>query len=51
MKAAGAREANVLRLPPPVVRNHLVRRSEKPLPLPGGQRAGVDSVTRSSLTD
>ncbi len=50
MKAAEAREANVLRLPPPVVRK-LVRRSEKPLPLPGGPRGAVDSVTRSSLTD
>jgi hypothetical protein len=46
MKAAEAREPHVMRLPPPVV-----RRSEKPLPLPGGPRAGVDSVTRSSLTD
>jgi hypothetical protein len=45
MKAAEAREANVLRLPPPVV-----RKDAKPLPLPGGPRAGVDSVTRSSLT-
>ena len=46
MKAAEAREPHVMRLPPPVV-----RRNEKPLPLPGGPQGGVNSVTRSSLTD
>jgi hypothetical protein len=46
MKAAEAREPHVMRLPPPVV-----RRSEKPLPLPGGPQGGVNSVTRSSLAD
>lgn len=51
MKAAEAREANVLRLPPPVVRNHMVRKDAKPLPLPGGPQGGVNSVTRSSLID
>ena len=34
MKAAEARETNVLQLPPPVV-----RKDEKPLPLPGGRAA------------
>ena len=33
MRAAEARDPNVLRLPPPVV-----RKEEKPLPLPGGPR-------------
>jgi hypothetical protein len=50
MKAAEAREANVLRLPPPVVRNDVVRKDAKPLPLPGGPRAGVDPVTPSGLS-
>ena len=40
MKEAQARETNVLRLPPPVV-----QKDEKPLPLPGGPRPGVDIVT------
>ena len=40
MRAAREREADVLRLPPPVV-----RRDENPLPLPGGPRPGVDPVT------
>jgi hypothetical protein len=40
MKEAEARETNVLRLPPPVV-----QKDEKPLPLPGGPRPGVDVVT------
>ncbi len=39
MKAAEAREPQVLRLPPPVV-----RKDEEPLALPGGPRAGVDPV-------
>jgi hypothetical protein len=47
MKAAEEREANVLRLPPPVVQN----RTGKPLPLPGGPRAGVDAVTAPRLSD
>jgi hypothetical protein len=47
MKLAEQREANVLRLPPPVVR----RRDEKPLPLPGGPRAGVDVVTAPRVAD
>jgi hypothetical protein len=51
MKAAEAREPHVLRLPPPVVRNHTVRRQDRPLPLPGGPRAGVDPVTAPRLAD
>jgi hypothetical protein len=34
-----------LRLPPPVIREKI----DKPLPLPGGPRAGVDPVTAPSL--
>jgi hypothetical protein len=41
LKAAEAREANVLQLPPPVVRNE-ARREEKPLPLPGGARGALE---------
>lgn len=37
MKAAEARETNVLQLPPPVV-----RKDEKPLPLPGGPRGALE---------
>jgi hypothetical protein len=40
MKEAEARAPHVLRLPPPVV-----QKDEKPLPLPGGPRPGVDIVT------
>ena len=36
---------HVLQLPPPVVRG----KSPKPLPLPGGPRAGVDPVTNPSV--
>jgi hypothetical protein len=46
MKAAEEHEANVLRLPPPVV-----QKDEKPLPLPGGPRAGVDPVTAPRVAD
>jgi hypothetical protein len=46
MKAAEERETNVLRLPPPVV-----RKDEKPLPLPGGPRPGVDLVTAPRVSD
>jgi hypothetical protein len=42
-----AEERDVLRLPPPVVQKKL----EKPLPLPGGPRAGVDPVTNPSVPD
>jgi hypothetical protein len=41
MKAAEARESDVLRLPPPVVRNEK-RKEEKPLPLPGGPRGALE---------
>jgi hypothetical protein len=37
MRAAEARETNVLQLPPPVV-----RKDEKPLPLPGGPRGALE---------
>jgi hypothetical protein len=40
MKAAEEGAVHVLRLPPPVV-----QKDEKPLPLPGGPRSGVDPVT------
>jgi hypothetical protein len=40
-----AQERDVLRLPPPVVQ----KKFEKPLPLPGGPRAGVDPVTNPSV--
>ena len=46
MKETGQREANVLRLPPPVV-----QKDEKPLPLPGGPRRGVDLVTAPRVPD
>ena|SRR5687767_2776847 len=46
MKAAEAHEVHVLRLPPPVV-----RANEKPLPLPGGPRAGVDPVKPSGVAN
>jgi hypothetical protein len=46
MKVAEEREANVLRLPPPVV-----QKDEKPLPLPGGPRAGVDPVAAPRVPD
>jgi hypothetical protein len=46
MQAAEAREPHVLRLPPPVVRT-----SEKPLPLPGGPRAGVDPVKPAGVAN
>jgi hypothetical protein len=42
-KLAEEREA-VLRLPPPVVQKKI----DKPLPLPGGPRAGVEPVTLPS---
>ena len=38
---------HVLQLPPPVVRG----KAEKPLPLPGGPRAGVDPVTNPSVSN
>jgi hypothetical protein len=37
MRAAEARETSVLQLPPPVV-----RKDEKPLPLPGGPRGALE---------
>ncbi|TAK85979.1 MAG: hypothetical protein EPO20_09305 [Betaproteobacteria bacterium] len=40
-------ETYVLRLPPPVVQ----KKGEKPLPLPGGPRSGVDPVTPPRLAD
>ena len=40
-------EQHVLQLPPPVVQ----RKREKPLPLPGGPRPGVDPVTPPGLRD
>jgi hypothetical protein len=46
MKAAETRAPDVLRLPPPVV-----QKDEKPLPLPGGPRAGVDPVTAPRVSD
>jgi hypothetical protein len=46
MKEAEARETNVLRLPPPVV-----QKDEKPLPLPGRPRPGVDVVTAPRVPD
>lgn len=46
MKLAEEREANVLRLAPPVV-----QKDEKPLPLPGGPRAGVDPVAAPRVPD
>ena len=45
-RAAREREAHVLQLPPPVA-----RRDEKPLPLPGGPRPGVDPVTAPRVSD
>jgi hypothetical protein len=47
MRLAEERETNVLRLPPPVVR----RKADKPLPLPGGPRAGVDLVAAPGVRD
>jgi len=44
MRAAQAHE---LRLPPPVI----LKKAEKPLPLPGGQRAGVDPVALPRVAD
>ncbi len=44
MRAADAGEV-ILRLPPPVVQ----KKFEKPLPLPGGPRTGVDPVTNPSV--
>jgi|SRR5262245_11675054 len=41
MKAAEARDANVLQLPPPEVRTE-ARKEEKPLPLPGGPRGALE---------
>jgi hypothetical protein len=46
MQAAEGREY-LLQLPPPVVQ----ARSEKPLPLPGGPRPGVDAVTAPRVGD
>ena len=40
-------DAYVLRLPPPVV----LRKSDRPLPLPRGRQAGVDPVTLPRLPD
>jgi hypothetical protein len=45
MKAAEARGEVILQLPPPLVRREL----DKPLPLPGGPRAGVDPVTNPGV--
>ena len=41
IKAAEARDPNVLRLPPPAVRNELPQ-AEKPLPLPGGPTGALE---------
>jgi hypothetical protein len=41
MKAAEARDANLLQLPPPEVRSE-ARKEEKPLPLPGGPRGALE---------
>lgn len=41
IKAAEARDPDVLRLPPPAVRNAL-RNAEKPLPLPGGPTGALE---------
>ena len=41
IKAAEARDPNVLRLPPPSVRPE-VRNAEKPLPLPGGPTGALE---------
>jgi hypothetical protein len=41
MKAAEARDSNVLQLPPPTVRSE-ARKEEKPLPLPGGPRGALE---------
>ena len=41
IKAAEARETNVLQLPPPVVRTE-GRQLDKPLPLPGGPRGALE---------
>jgi hypothetical protein len=46
MKVAEERESDVLRLPPPVV-----QKDEKPLPLPGGPRHGVEPVAAPRSTD
>ncbi len=40
-------EAYVLRLPPPIV----LRKGDRPLPLPRGRQAGVDPVTLPRLSD
>ncbi|HKQ29445.1 MAG TPA: hypothetical protein VJT77_12655 [Burkholderiales bacterium] len=45
MREAEAGAVVVLQLPPPVVQ----KKFEKPLPLPGGPRAGVDPVTNPSV--
>ena len=45
IKAAEARDPNVLRLPPPSVRPEVrneVRNAEKPLPLPGGPTGALE---------
>jgi hypothetical protein len=41
MKAAEARDSNLLQLPPPEVRTG-ARKEEKPLPLPGGPRGALE---------
>jgi hypothetical protein len=46
MRAAETGEVT-LQLPPPVVQ----KKFEKPLPLPGGPRPGVDPVTNPSVAD
>jgi hypothetical protein len=46
MRAAETGEVT-LRLPPPVVQ----KKFEKPLPLPGGPRPGVDPVTNPSVAN
>jgi hypothetical protein len=40
-------EQHVLQLPPPVIRDD----AEKPLPLPGGPKRGVDAVTLPGARD
>ena len=42
-----AAQTYVLKLPPPVIQ----KKAEKPLPLPGGRRAGVDPVTLPRIPD
>jgi hypothetical protein len=42
---------HVLQLPPPVVQEKRTEKGEKPLPLPGGPRPGVDPVAPPRVAD